>query len=236
MRRASRHRSALAATRLLRSLLPAVAPVRAADPLVLRTGTTQDLQVLNPWNAVVVADFEVFTAQLRPPRRVRPNIEPVPGFAESWTQSTDGKTWTFKIRAGMKWSDGQPATSEDARWTFQLVLDAGTTPPTAIPRPGLPRAVPDERRRDEGRGARPEDLVVTTDFPTRPPPPGLRPDPAEARLVEVHDGRPRRDDHFKNEPRSSGPARTRRSNGSPVSSSGSPATPTTGASRARRTR
>ena len=24
----------------------------------------------------------------------------------------------------MKWSDGEPATSEDARWTYQLVLDA----------------------------------------------------------------------------------------------------------------
>ena len=54
------------------------------------------------------------------------DVQPVPGFAESWTRSADGLTWTFKIRAGMKWSDGQPATSEDARWTMQYVLDATT--------------------------------------------------------------------------------------------------------------
>ncbi len=48
----------------------------------------------------------------------------MPGYAESWTQSTDGLTWTFKIRDGMKWSDGQPATAADAAWTLQYYLDA----------------------------------------------------------------------------------------------------------------
>ena len=54
----------LAAVMLLVALLvPGSAPALAADgePLVLRAGTDQDLQVLNPWNSVVVADFEVFT-------------------------------------------------------------------------------------------------------------------------------------------------------------------------------
>ncbi len=32
-------------------------------------------------------------------------------------------SWTFKIRAGMKWSDGQPATAEDARWSYQYILE-----------------------------------------------------------------------------------------------------------------
>ena len=48
----------------------------------------------------------------------------MPGFAESWSQSADGLSWTFKIRAGMTWSDGQPATAEDARWSYQYILDA----------------------------------------------------------------------------------------------------------------
>ena len=33
-------------------------------------------------------------------------------------------THTFHIRDGMTWSDGEPATCEDARWTYQLVLDS----------------------------------------------------------------------------------------------------------------
>lgn len=37
----------------------------------------------------------------------------VPGQAESWTVSDDGVVWTFKLREGLKWSDGAPLTAED---------------------------------------------------------------------------------------------------------------------------
>jgi oligopeptide transport system substrate-binding protein len=33
--------------------------------------------------------------------------------AESWTQSADGLTWTFKLRDGLVWSDGKPLTADD---------------------------------------------------------------------------------------------------------------------------
>ena len=110
----------------LTTILPAASSAAAQEgDLILKTGTDQDLQVLNPFNSIVVADFEVFTLNYDLLVNFGPNVEPVPGFAESWEQ--DGTTWTFKIREGMKWSDGTPATSEDARWTFQTVLDAADT-------------------------------------------------------------------------------------------------------------
>ena len=34
-----------------------------------------------------------------------------PALAESWTTSRDGKTWTFKLRSGVTWQDGEPFTS-----------------------------------------------------------------------------------------------------------------------------
>jgi len=37
----------------------------------------------------------------------------IPGIAKSWDISPDGKTYTFHLRPGMKWSDGQPFTSAD---------------------------------------------------------------------------------------------------------------------------
>lgn len=36
-----------------------------------------------------------------------------PGAAESWEVSEDGLTWTFKIREGMKWENGDPLTAKD---------------------------------------------------------------------------------------------------------------------------
>ncbi|MDR1309452.1 MAG: ABC transporter substrate-binding protein [Deltaproteobacteria bacterium] len=47
---------------------------------------------------------------------------PVPGLAASW-ESTDGKTWTFKIRDQAKFWDGTPVTSKDVAWTFNRLRD-----------------------------------------------------------------------------------------------------------------
>jgi peptide/nickel transport system substrate-binding protein len=43
----------------------------------------------------------------------------VPNVLESWESSADGKEWTFKMRAGMKWSDGVPITTEDVRFWWE---------------------------------------------------------------------------------------------------------------------
>lgn len=116
----------LAAVALAASLvLPAsTGAARAADKLVLRVGTTQDLDSMNPFQTALVVGYEAFTLNYDLLVGFGEEMEPVPGYAASWSQSTDGLTWTFKIRPGMKWSDGQPATSEDARWTLQFVADA----------------------------------------------------------------------------------------------------------------
>ncbi len=42
-----------------------------------------------------------------------------PAAAESWESSEDGMTWTFKIREGLMWSDGNPVTANDWVATFQ---------------------------------------------------------------------------------------------------------------------
>ena len=39
--------------------------------------------------------------------------QPVPAAAESWTVSEDGLTYTFHLRAGLKWSNGEPLTAAD---------------------------------------------------------------------------------------------------------------------------
>jgi peptide/nickel transport system substrate-binding protein len=105
--------------------IPASPSLAADEPLILRAGTDQKLEVLNPFNSVTFADFEAFQLNYDMLVGWGQDLEPVPGFAESWTPSADYTTWTFKIRDGMTWSDGTPATCEDARWTYQLVLDAG---------------------------------------------------------------------------------------------------------------
>jgi len=45
----------------------------------------------------------------------------VPGVAESWTISEDGKTYTFKLRESV-WSDGTPLTANDFVYSMQRIL------------------------------------------------------------------------------------------------------------------
>ncbi len=106
-------------------LLPSLAlPARAASPLILRVGTTQDLDSANPYQTITVSGYEVFELTYNFLVDFGPNLEPVPGFADTWKRAADGNSWTFHIRQGMKWSDGTPATAQDACYSWGLAVNA----------------------------------------------------------------------------------------------------------------
>ena len=48
----------------------------------------------------------------------------IPGMAERWTTSPDGKTWTFYLRDAV-WADGVPVTAEDFVFSLRRILDGG---------------------------------------------------------------------------------------------------------------
>ncbi len=56
--------------------------------------------------------------------QIRPatNFQLEPGLAESWSVSDDGKTYTFKMKEGLKFHSGNPITAEDAAWSLQRVV------------------------------------------------------------------------------------------------------------------
>lgn len=54
------------------------------------------------------------------------DLEPKAGIAESWSLSSDGKTYTFKIRPNAVWSDGTPITAEDFVYSWERVLRPST--------------------------------------------------------------------------------------------------------------
>jgi peptide/nickel transport system substrate-binding protein len=58
-----------------------------------------------------------------------------PRLAERWETGPDGKSVTFYLRKGLKWSDGEPLTAKDIHFTFKSTMDARTAAapgPTSI--------------------------------------------------------------------------------------------------------
>ena len=54
------------------------------------------------------------------------NNELVPALAEKWEVSEDGKTYTFTLKDGLKWSDGSPLTTADFMFSFERTLKPET--------------------------------------------------------------------------------------------------------------
>lgn len=84
--------------------------VAGIDPGQLSTFNTQLTSVTS---SLVVAD--VWADGLMTYDR---NGSRIPRLAESWEVSPNGLTYTFKIRSGVKWSDGQPFSAEDVVFTL----------------------------------------------------------------------------------------------------------------------
>src|SRR5690606_14197245 len=49
-------------------------------------------------------------------------------LAESVSTSDDGLVWTYKIRDGLTWHDGQPLTAEDIAFSYNLYKDTPEYP------------------------------------------------------------------------------------------------------------
>jgi peptide/nickel transport system substrate-binding protein len=93
------------------------------------TMATAQIKTFNPFIAYYDSELDILGSIYPALTQFDNNSNPVPYLAESWTTSPDHLTWTFKIRQGLKWTDGQPITAHDAAWTFNLIMtndDAAT--------------------------------------------------------------------------------------------------------------
>ncbi|MBM3522980.1 MAG: ABC transporter substrate-binding protein [Alphaproteobacteria bacterium] len=50
------------------------------------------------------------------------DLKPMPHLAKSWTISSDGKTYTFKLQENVTWHDGKPFTAEDVVFSADVFL------------------------------------------------------------------------------------------------------------------
>ena len=91
---------------------------------VIHLGNSSEPRDLDPSTAVSNTEGIILSSLFEGLVNYSPDCrEIVPGAAEKWDVSPDGKTLTFHLRPGLKWSNGDPLTSADFLYAFRRLIE-----------------------------------------------------------------------------------------------------------------
>jgi peptide/nickel transport system substrate-binding protein len=99
-------------------------PATAQDDVTMIIGLTQPWETLNPVVGYTVSEYEIWNIQYSGlTTRAAADFAPEPGLAESWVENEPGISYTYTLREGAMWSDGEPLTAEDVAWNINTARD-----------------------------------------------------------------------------------------------------------------
>ena len=138
-------------------LVWATAPsAEAAADRVLDVAILQDVESLNPFLDISASAVQIFRLNYDRLTDYRTaDNEIAPGLATSWKFSADRKTWTFTLRSGVQWSDGQPLTAADVAYTYNTIMSHPSSVNASEVKTFSSVTAPDDRT-----------VVITTRVPT----------------------------------------------------------------------
>ena len=94
------------------------------EKVTLTVGLMQDLDSPNPTAGYLVSAYELWNLQYATlTDKAADDFAIEPGLAEKWEASNDGLTYTYTLREGLQWSDGEPLTADDVAWTINTSRD-----------------------------------------------------------------------------------------------------------------
>jgi peptide/nickel transport system substrate-binding protein len=113
-----------AAVALVALGVSAAATAQSGDEKVVLTVATDDVDSFNPLVGVEVPDYEAWNLQYATlTDKAAADFAVIPGLAESWEASNGGKTYTYTLRDGLRWSDGMPLTAAEIAWNINRGRD-----------------------------------------------------------------------------------------------------------------
>lgn len=121
--------SVAAATELVQSLAPMDALAAGAKPKrggTLTIGYPDEIPALDPHTSPSESSIRYFYLVYSSLLKLDKHLKPVPDLAESMHVSQKGLRYTFKLRPGLKFSNGWSLTSKDVKATFERILNPKT--------------------------------------------------------------------------------------------------------------
>ncbi|HEY8602576.1 MAG TPA: ABC transporter substrate-binding protein [Thermomicrobiales bacterium] len=107
-------------------------PTGTAPAGVYREATVGTPTMLNPLLASTRVDRDLSALIFSGLTRTDANGKVVPDLAASWKIEEDGRKYTFTLRDGVTWHDGQPFGARDVLFTIRLIQDAAFTGDPAL--------------------------------------------------------------------------------------------------------
>jgi ABC-type oligopeptide transport system substrate-binding subunit len=101
-------------------------PSPAAAEKILRIANQGEPETLDPQKTSTTVESNVLRNLFEGLVVQDPKGNVAPGVAESWTASEDGVTYTFKLRADAKWSNGDAVTAGDFVFSLRRIQDPKT--------------------------------------------------------------------------------------------------------------
>jgi peptide/nickel transport system substrate-binding protein len=108
------------------ALVGAVAAAPAFGQGTLRVALTTTLSALDPAKTTIGDEYIYVHLVFNGLTRIDTDLTVKPDLAESWDVASDLKTWTFKLRRGVKWHHGRELDAEDVVATVTRILDPAT--------------------------------------------------------------------------------------------------------------
>ena len=96
------------------------------DDKTLNLRSSSDIPTLDVSKATDQESFQAMNSAMEGLTRVDENGVVQPGMATKWEASEDLLTWTFTIRDGAKWSNGDAVTAKDFEYSWNRTLDPAT--------------------------------------------------------------------------------------------------------------
>ena len=105
--------------------LPAVAKVaaQAGGELTAGWSGTAEITTLDPAQINQVLQFQIASNVLSGLTHINPDLVAEGDLAVDWSVSEDGLAWTFNLREGVKWHNGDDFTAEDVVFTYNRSKD-----------------------------------------------------------------------------------------------------------------
>ncbi len=149
-------------TWLLAAMVLVAGPALAATPkdTVVMAKQIDDIISLDPAESFEFSGSEVtgniyerlITYDLKDVSKLKGEL------AESWSAGADGKTYTFKMRKGVKFHSGNPVTAQDAAYSLQRAVIMNKTPGFILTQFGFTK----ENVKEKIRATDDQTLVIET--------------------------------------------------------------------------